>query len=49
MLLRRYGGELRPPREAVDEDTRRLRKLLIEIKGICEVGADVFCREAQLA
>ena len=47
MLRRRYGGDLRRLREAADRDPHRERELLKQFKGIGEVGADIFLREAQ--
>lgn len=44
-----YGGDLRRLREAAGRDPGRERELLMAFKGIGEVGADIFCREAQLA
>jgi endonuclease III len=49
MLLEKYNGDLRKLRDAAEKDPRRERALLKECKGIGDVGADIFCREAQLA
>ena len=49
MLLDKYGGDLRKLRDAAARDPGRERALLKECKGIGEVGADIFCREAQVA
>jgi hypothetical protein len=49
MLLDEYGGDLRKLRAAAERDPGRERKLLKECKGIGEIGADIFCREAQIA
>src|SRR5690606_14135422 len=49
MLLDEYGGDLRRLREAAGRDPARERALLKECKGIGDVGADIFCREAQIA
>ena len=49
MLLDKYQGDLRKLRDAAEKDPRRERALLKECKGIGDVGADIFCREAQLA
>jgi hypothetical protein len=49
MLLEKYKGDLRKLRDAAAKDPRRERALLKECKGIGDVGADIFCREAQLA
>ena len=49
MLLDKYRGDLRRLRDAAGRDPGRERALLKECKGIGEVGADIFCREAQVA
>lgn len=49
LLLDRYGGDLRKLRDAAQRDPGRERALLKECKGIGDVGADIFCREAQIA
>ncbi len=49
LLLDRYGGDLRKLREEDDREPQRERKLLKEFKGIGDVGADIFFREAQVA
>ena len=41
----RYGGDLRRAGESRDVDT--VRKLLKEVKGIGDTGADIFLREVQ--
>jgi endonuclease III len=48
LLLDRYRGDLRKLREAAGRDPRQERKLLKEIKGIGDVGADIFFREVQV-
>ncbi len=48
-LLERYGGDLRRLREEADGDADAIRKGLKGFKGIGDVGADIFCREAQMA
>jgi len=53
VIIDKYGGDLRRLREAARTgggraDPARERALLKEFKGIGEVGADIFCREAQL-
>jgi hypothetical protein len=48
MLLDKYRGDLRRLREAAGRDPKRERSLLKECKGIGDVGADIFCREAQI-
>jgi hypothetical protein len=42
-----YHGDLRQLRAAADGDTREARRRLKEFKGIGDVGADIFLREAQ--
>jgi len=49
LLLDCYGGDLRRLRDAAERDPERERALLKQFKGIGEVGADIFFREAQLA
>lgn len=49
MLLERYGGDLRRLREEAGRNPRKERELLKEFKGIGDVGADIFFREAQAA
>jgi hypothetical protein len=49
MLLETYGGDLRKLRAAAERTPERERALIKECKGIGEVGADIFCREAQIA
>jgi len=49
LLIERYGGDLRRLRAAAGRDPARERTLLKACKGIGDVGADIFCREAQLA
>jgi endonuclease III len=48
LLLDRYQGDLRKLRKAAGRDPGRERKLLKEVKGIGEVGTDIFFREAQV-
>lgn len=48
-LISDYGGDLRKLREAADHDPETERKLLKQFKGIGDVGADIFCREMQVA
>lgn len=47
LVLDRYGGDLRRLREEADGDPARVGELIKECKGIGDVGADIFCREAQ--
>lgn len=49
MLVERYHGDLRQLREAAERQPAEERKLLKECKGLGEVGADIFFREAQVA
>ena len=49
LLLDRYCGDLRKLRAQAGEDPGQERKLLKEIKGIGDVGVDIFFREAQAA
>lgn len=49
LLIERYSGDLRRLRDAAGHDPARERALLKVFKGIGDVGADIFCREAQLA
>ena len=44
----RYQGDLRRLRSEADGDVARLRALLMEVKGIGEIGAEIFLREVQL-
>lgn len=48
-VLERYGGDLRRLREEADGDPRRIHELLQQFKGVGVVGADIFCREVQVA
>jgi endonuclease III len=47
LVLHDYGGDLRRLREAAGRDVAAERRLLKRFKGMGEVGADVFLREAQ--
>ena len=49
LLLDHYGGDLCKLREEADREPEREQKLLKEFKGIGDVGADIFFREAQVA
>lgn len=49
LLLDRYGGDLRRLRDETERDPKRERALLKELKGLGDVGVDVFFREAQVA
>lgn len=47
-IMADYDGDLRGLRERAHRDPLTERKLLKEFKGIGDVGADIFCREAQV-
>jgi hypothetical protein len=47
LLLDRYRGDLRKLREEAQRDPRREQQLIMECKGIGEVGASIFFREVQ--
>ena len=47
-LLDRYHGDLRKLREEAGRDPRQERKLLKEVKGLGDVGVDIFLREVQV-
>jgi endonuclease III len=47
LLLERYKGDLRRLRDAADREPAKERLLLKELKGIGDVGADIFLREVQ--
>ncbi|MDQ3769113.1 MAG: hypothetical protein M3370_06515 [Actinomycetota bacterium] len=47
LVLDRYGGDLRRLRDEAARDPARERELIKECKGIGDVGAAIFCREAQ--
>jgi len=47
LLLDEYGGDLRRLREAAGRDPAEERKRLKAVKGIGDVGADIFFREVQ--
>jgi endonuclease III len=49
LLLDEYGGDLRRLREAAGRDPKNERKRLKELKGVGDVGVDIFFREAQAA
>jgi hypothetical protein len=49
LLLDRYGGDLRRLREAAGRDPPKERRLLKQVKGMGDVGVDIFFREAQVA
>ena len=47
LLLDRWHGDLRRLRDEAAGDRDRIRSLLKELKGIGDVGADIFLREVQ--
>lgn len=47
LIVDRYDGDLSKLREAAGRDPARERKLLKELKGIGDVGVDIFFREVQ--
>lgn len=49
LLQDRYGGDLRRLRAEAGNDPKEERERLKAFKGIGEVGADIFFREAQVA
>lgn len=49
LLLERYGGDVRRLREEAERDPKAERRLLRELKGMGDVGVDIFFREAQVA
>jgi endonuclease III len=48
-LQDRWSGDLRKLRDEADRDPKVERKLLKELKGLGDVGVDIFFREAQVA
>lgn len=48
LLLDRYDGDLRRLRELAAHDPQKERRLLLEFKGLGNVGVDIFFREVQL-
>ena len=49
LCISEYGGDLRKLREKAGRDPAAERELLKAFKGIGDVGADLFCREVQVA
>lgn len=49
LMIEKYGGDLNRLREAAGRDPERERKLLLEFKGIGNVGVNIFFREVQLS
>lgn len=49
VLLDRYRGDLRRLRDEAEREPKRERSLLKELKGIGDVGVDIFFRETQAA
>lgn len=48
LLVDEYRGDLRRLRDRADGDVDTLRRLLRKVPRLGPVGADIFCREAQL-
>jgi hypothetical protein len=48
LLVDRYRGDLRRLRAEAGQDPTKERRLLKEVKGLGEVGVDIFFREAQV-
>src|SRR5215218_7347331 len=48
LLVDRYRGDLRRLRAEAGRDPKEERRLLTEVKGLGEVGVDIFFREAQV-
>jgi hypothetical protein len=48
LLLDRYGGDLRALRERAGRDPGGERTLLKQVKGVGDVGVDIFFREVQV-
>lgn len=48
-LLERWDGDLRKLREEAERDPAKERALLKELKGLGDVGVDIFFREVQVA
>lgn len=48
-VLDRYAGDLRRIRQDAEGSPDRIHELLQQFKGVGTVGADIFCREIQLA
>lgn len=49
LVLERWHGDLRELRDEAGREPSRERSLVQECSGIGPVGADIFCREAQVA
>lgn len=49
LLIERYGGDLRRLRREADETPGEERRLLKEIRGVGDVGVDIFFRDVQTA
>jgi endonuclease III len=47
LIVEAHGGDLRKLRQAAGRKPEEERRLLKQFKGIGDVGADIFCREAQ--
>lgn len=46
-VLERYGGDLRRMASEADGDVKRLQGLVKQVKGIGNIGSDIFLREVQ--
>lgn len=49
LLLEKYGGDLRRLRSSGGRNSDRIAELLMEFRGIGEVGVGIFLREVQIA
>lgn len=47
LLVDKYDGDLRQLRDAAERDPKREHQLLMEFKGIGQVGGNIFLREVQ--
>lgn len=48
LLNEKYAGDLRKLREEAEKDPDKEHELVQQFKGIGDLGANIFCREAQL-
>jgi hypothetical protein len=48
LLNEKYGGDLRKLREEAEKGPDKEHELVQQFKGIGDLGANIFCREAQL-
>jgi hypothetical protein len=49
LILDRWSGDLRKLRDEAEREPKRERKLLKGVKGLGDVGVDIFFREVQVA